>query len=172
MADEILLNDKQFLEAIKGAGLEKSLDGYTTKMSDKRVSDGIETFKKNLTKKDLTDKERLQEVEGELAKMKSNKATDDKKILVVAELKKQGLNENLLKYVKIADTDDQDQIAESVTNLKNDLLETKQADIDSKLKEGEPPSKGEATFTGSGIETEAKEFAKEISAKETSNNKE
>lgn len=163
---DILLTDEEFLKACKEANLEKSLNNYTNKVADKRVSEGIETFRKNLERKDLTDKERLQEVEGELKKMKDDKSNEDTKSLVRAELKKQDLSEDLIKYIKVGDID-QSKIAESVTALKDDLLEAKQARIDEKLKEGEAPHKGESTFTGSGsIETVAKDYAKKISVKE------
>lgn len=164
---EILLSDEQFLEAIKESGLEKSLNSYTAKIADKRVSEGVETFRKNLGKKDLSDKERLQEVETELKGMKDGKAKEDKKTLVKAELRKQDISEGFLKYIKIDDLDDQSKIAEAVTNFKDDLLNEKQAEIDQKLKEGEIPNKGESTFTGSGsMETVAKDYAKKISVKE------
>jgi len=164
--EEILLDDDQLIAAIKEAGLNKSFESYISKYSDKKISEGINSFKKNLTKKDLTDKERLQEVEKELSEMKSNKATNDINTLVKKEMKKQGLNENLLKYIGTVDTDDQSKITEAVENFKNDFLNAKQEAIDSKLRENEPPSKGESTFTGTGnLATEAKEFAKEISAK-------
>ncbi|GAH53548.1 unnamed protein product, partial [marine sediment metagenome] len=47
MGDEILLDDKDFEKACKEAGLSKSLNSYTSKISDQRVSEGIKTFSKN-----------------------------------------------------------------------------------------------------------------------------
>ena len=165
--EEIELDDKQFLEACREAGLEKSLSQYTTKIADKSVNEGIESFKKNQGKKDLTDKERLQEVESELTKMKSDKATNDIKSEIKKELKAQGLNEGLLKYIKLEGLDDQSKIVEAVENFKNDFLTQEQESIDSKLKGNEPPKKGDSTFTGSGnLETSAKDYAKKISIKE------
>lgn len=162
---EIELTEDELLVAIKESGLSKSFESYVSKYSDRKVSEGIESFKKNQGKKDLTDKERLQEVESELAKMKSDKATNDIKSEVKKELKAQGLNEGLLKYIKLEGLDDQSKIVEAVESFKNDFLTQEQESIDSKLKGNEPPKKGE-TFTGTGMDTAVKEFAKKISAKE------
>lgn len=141
---EIELTDEQFLAACKEAGLEKSLNNYTQKVGDKRVDQGIKTYQGNQEKKNLSDKERIESLETELKGMKDGKAKDDKKTLVKAELKKQDLSEGFLKYIKIDDLDDQSKIAEAVTNLKDDLLNAKQASIDQKLKDGTAPLHGEA----------------------------
>ena len=146
---EILLNEEEFLAACKEAGLEKSLNSYTQKIGDQRVDKGIKTYQGNQEKKNLSDKERIESLETELKEMKSGKAKEDKKTLVKAELKKQDLSEGFLKYIKIDDLDDQPKIAEAVTNLKDDLLNAKQAEIDQKLKGGDIPLHGEAD-TGKG----------------------
>jgi len=142
--EKIELTDEEiFLAKIKEANLSDSLAKYTQKIGDKRTSEGIDTFKKNLEKKDLSDKERIESLETELKEMKDNKANDDKKTLVIAELKKQNLSDKFLTYIKTDSLNDPSQIAEAVTNFKNDLLEAKQAEIDQKLKGDAPPVKGE-----------------------------
>ena len=164
MADEILLTDEQFLEACKEAGIEKSLNSYTAKIADKRTSEGIETFKKNQGKKDLTDKERLQEAEKEISEMKSNNAKSILNNSIKKALKEADLSEGFVQYIKV---DKEEDIENAVKDLQNNILEQKQESIDKKLKEGDIPLKGENTFTGSGsMETEAKDFAKKISIKE------
>ena len=145
----IELNDDQFLEAIKEAGLEKSLNNYTQKIGDKRTSEGIETFKKNQEKKDLSDKERLEAVEAELKELKDKTAKENTKTLVETELEKQNLSKGLLKYIKI-DSNDPSKITEAVGSLKDDLLNAKQAENDQKLKEGGIPARGEST-TGDNV---------------------
>ena len=161
---EILLSDEEFLEACKTAGLEKSLSQYTTKIADKRVSAGVETFKKNLQAKDLTDKERLQEVEKELSEMKSNNAKSSLNNSIKKALKEADLGEGFASYIKV---DKEEDIETAVKDLKENILGQEQESIDKKLKEGGVPPKGESTFTGSGsMETVAKDYAKKISVKE------
>jgi len=141
MAKEIIeLTDEKFLEAIKTANLSDSLAQYVQKIGDKRTNEGIETFKKNLEKKDLSDKERLEAVEAELKELKDKTAKENTKTLVEAELVKQNLSKELSKYVSVNDLS---KIAESVTEMKNDLLKIEQDKIDSKLKGDPPPVKGE-----------------------------
>ncbi|MBA7553087.1 hypothetical protein ES705_45672 [subsurface metagenome] len=163
MGNEIELSDEQFKTACIEAGLEKSLNQYTTRIADKRVSAGVETFKKNLQTKDLSDKERLQEVEKELSEMKSNNTKSSLNNSIKKALKEADLGEGFAQYIKV---DKEEDIENSVKSLKDEVLGLKQAEIDKKLKEGEIPSKGESTFTGSGMETEAKDYAKKISIKE------
>ncbi|MBA7495755.1 hypothetical protein ES702_06344 [subsurface metagenome] len=158
---EILLSDEQFLEACKEAGLEKSLNSYTQKVGDKRVDQGIKTYQGNQEKKNLSDKERIESLEAELKEMKNGKAKEDKGTLVKAELKKQDLSEGFLKYIKVDDLDDQSKIEEAVTNLKDDLIDAKQAEIDQKLKGDAPPAKGE---TGDGGDSTIEQYAKSKNA--------
>ncbi|MBA7480684.1 hypothetical protein ES707_16146 [subsurface metagenome] len=157
--EEILLDDKDFEAAIREAGLTKSLENFTSRTGDKRATGAVETYKKNLNKKDATDKERLEELEKELSELKAGKAKDSLTSQIKAELKKQNLSEGLSKYITI---DDPEKIVESVENLKNDLLEAKQADIDSKLKGEGPPLKGD-TSSGTSIPTAVKAYAEKIS---------
>lgn len=161
---EIELTDEQFLEACKEAGLEKSLSSYTSKIADRRTSEGIETYKKNSGKKDLSDKERLQEAEKEISEMKSKNAKGILNNSIKKALKEADLSEGFASYIKVEKEED---IENAVKDLKDNILEQKQESIDKKLKEGEVPNKGEQTFTGSGsMETVAKDFAEKISPKE------
>jgi len=141
--ETIELDENQFLEAIKEAGLESSLSNYAQKIGDKRVDQGIKSFQKNQETKNLSDSEKITNLENELKEMKNGKTKDDIKTKIINELKAQGLNEGLLKYVKTEGLDDQSKIAEAVTGLKDDLLNAKQAEIDQKLKGNTPPVKGE-----------------------------
>ena len=140
--EEIELTDDKFLEAIKVAGLESSLANYTQKISDKRVTEGIGTFKKNQEDKNLTDQERIESLENELKEMKAGKAKDNLETSIKDEMKKEGLSEDLIKYVRC---DDPGKVGESVKALKEDFLNLKQSEIDIKLKEGGPPAKGDSS---------------------------
>ena len=159
MADEILLTDEEFKTAIIEAGLEKSLNKYTAKISDKKVSEGIRTREKNIQAKNLTDSEKIANLETELKELKAGKTKDVLDTQIKKELKAQNLSEDLIKYIRI---DDPEKIVESVENLKNDLLEAKQAVIDEQLKEGEAPLKGD-TSAGTSIPTAVKAYAEKIS---------
>jgi len=158
---EIELTEDQLLAAIKEAGIDKPFQAFLQKYTDKRVSEGIKTYQGNQGKKDLSDKERMESLETELKEMKNGKTKEDIKTLVKAELKKQDLNEDLLKYVKV-DNDDLSKIAEAVKGLKDDLLNAKQAEIDQKLKDGAAPQHGE-TDTGKGDQV-TEDYAKNKNA--------
>lgn len=171
--DEILLDDKQFLEAIKEAGLEKSLNGYTQKISDQKVSAGIKTYQGNQDKKDLSDQERISELEKEISNLKNGIAKGSLDTQIKAELKKEGLSEDLAKYVKV---NDPGKLGEAVKALKEDFLNLKQEEIDTKLKEGETPLKGETIKVDSVMEkfVEGKNVGKAegpFEGKESSENK-
>lgn len=142
MGEEIELTDEQFKAACIEAGMEKSLNSYTQKISDKRVSEGIGTFKKNQESKNMTDQERIESLESELKEIKAEKDKNNLDTLVKAELKKEGLSEDLIKYVRC---DDPDKVGESVKALKDDFLNLKQSEIDIKLKEGGIPAKGDTS---------------------------
>jgi len=159
--EEIELTEEQLLEAIKEAGIDKSFQKYIQKIGDQRVDKGIKSYAKNQDKKDLSDKERIESLESELKEMKDNKSKDDKKTLVKAELKKQDLSEGFLKYITTDNLNDQSQIEEAVKNLKDDLLNAKQADLDQKLKGGTPPAKGEP---GDGGDSTLKSYVKNKNA--------
>jgi len=145
--EEIELDEKQFAEACKEAGLSKSLTRFTQKISDQRVSEGIKTFEKNRGNK--TDQERIGELETEIKDLKSGIAKGDLDNQIKIELKKEGLSEDLIKYIRV---DDPDKVAEGVKALKDDILDLKQKEIDTKLKEGGIPSKGETIKVDSVIE--------------------
>lgn len=145
---EILLDDQQFSEAIKEAGLSKSLDNYTSKIADKRVSEGIKTREKNMQEKNLTDSEKIANLETELKELKAEKAKSNLDTQIKAEMKKEGLSEDLIKYVRC---DDPDKVGGSVKALKEDFLNLKQSEIDIKLKEGEIPAKGETNVKADSV---------------------
>jgi len=167
----IELDSQEFEEAIKEAGLSKSLNSYTSKISDQRVTEGIKTFQKNRGNK--TDQERIEELETEIKGLKSGIAKGDLDTQIKTELKKEGLSEDLIKYIRV---DDPDKVAESVKALKDDILDLKQKEIDTKLKEGEIPKKGETIAVDSVIEkfVEGKNTGKAagpFEGKESSENK-
>jgi len=96
--------------------------------------------------------------------MKSNNAKSILNNSIKKALKEADLSEGFTKYIKV---DKEEDIENAVKDLQENILGQKQESIDKKLKEGEIPSKGETTFTGSGsMETVAKDFAKKISIKE------
>ena len=161
--DKKELTEEEFLAKIKEGNLGDNLDKYTQKIGDKRTSEGIATFKKNLEKKDFSDSEKIINLETELKELKDTTTKENTKTLIEAELEKQNLSKGLIKYLKI---EDPSLIAESVASLKNDLLEIKQGEIDQRLKEGDIPSKGDPAGAGSGIESAARSYAKKISIKE------
>jgi len=149
--EEIELTEDQLLAAIKEAGIDKSFQAYIQKIGDQRTDQGIKSFQKNQEKKDLSDKERIESLETELKEMKDNKTKDDTKTLVMAELKKQNLSDKFLTYIKTDSLNDPSQIAEAVKNLKDDLLDAKQADLDQKLKNGDVPQVGEPSSSGDAL---------------------
>lgn len=149
MGEEILLDDKDFAEACKTAGLSKSLASYTQKISDQRVTAGIKTFEQNRGTENLTDKERISGLEKEISDLKSGIAKGDLDIQIKAELKKEGLDEGLIKYIRVENSD---KVGEAVKLLKEDILNLQQRDIDIKLKEGDIPKKGETIKVDSVIE--------------------
>ena len=161
--EEIELNESQLLDAIKEAGIDKSFQAYLQKYTDQKVSSGIDTFKKNTQAKNLSDKERLEAVETELKNLKDNNLKSSLDNSIKASLKEAGLSEGFLKYIKVEKEED---IGTAIKDLNDNILGLKQEAIDKKLKEGEPPQKGDVTFAGSGMETAVKEFAKKISPKE------
>ena len=76
--------------------------------------------------------------------------------LIKDALKKADLGEGFLNYIKVEKDED---IDESVKKLKDQVTESKQAEIDEKLKDGDIPEKGEST--GSIAEETATKFAEE-----------
>jgi len=145
----IELDENDFLKCIKEAGLESSLTNYTQRIGDKRVSEGLKSYEKNKQRDSLTEKERITELENEIKSLKNGIAKGDLDTLIKTELKKEGLNEDLIKYIRVEDSD---KVVESVKALKEDILNLKQKEIDIKLKEGEIPKKGETIAVDSVME--------------------
>lgn len=149
--EEIELNENELLEAIKTSGLNKSFQAYLQKSGDRRLSEGLKTYQANQGKKNLTDSEKIANLENELKEMRNGKAKENTKTLIEAELVKQNLSKGLSKYVK-TDSDDPSEIEKSVTALSDDLLKIEQDKNDLKLKEGTAPLTGEKTGAGSLLE--------------------
>jgi hypothetical protein len=158
------LTEEEFLTAIKEGNLSDSLAKYTQKIGDKRTSEGIETFKKNLEKKDSSDSEKIINLENELKELKGTLSKKDIETQIKNELKTQNLNEGLIKYLRI---EDPSKIAESVTDLKNDLLKIEQDKIDSKLKGNAPPVKG---LPGNGGDTTLETYVENKNAGKVAGN--
>lgn len=163
MGEEIELTGDELLAAIKESGLSKSFQTYIKKYSDQKVTQGIDTFKKNTQAKNLTDSEKITNLETELKELKNGNLKNSLDTLIKASLKKVGLSEGFLKYIKV---DKEEDIGPAIKDLNDNILGLKQEEIDNKLKGEEPPPKGDVTFAGSGMETAVKEFAKKISPKE------
>ena len=148
---KIELDDKQFEEACREAGLLESLKSYTAKIGDKRVTEGIKSYEANRNKKDLSDKERIETLEKELEEVKGLQTKKDLETLIKKELKSQNLSEDLIKYIK-TDNNDPSEIEKSVTALRDDLLKIEQDKIDLKLKEGDVPLTGDKAGASSLLE--------------------
>jgi len=160
--EEISLTEDELLAAIKESGLSKSFQAYIQKYSDQKVTEGIRTREKNIQAKNLTDSEKIANLETELKELKDEKAKDSRATLVKAALKEAGLSEGLTKYVKV-NSDDPSEIAKSVSDLKDDLTKIEQDKIDLKLKEGETPPVGAKLEAGSLLENYIKNGSKTTS---------
>lgn len=137
--EKIELSDQEFLEAVKTAGLEKNFKSYLQKEGDRRLTEGLKTYQKNQEKKNFSDSEKITNLENELKELKGTLSKKDIETQIKNELKTQNLNEGLIKYLRI---EDPSKIADSVTDLKNDLLKIEQDKIDEKLKGNNSPVKG------------------------------
>jgi hypothetical protein len=143
------LTDEMLLAKLKEIGLEEAFNNYVTKYADKRVTEGIETYKKNQDKKDMNDQEKIQQLEAEIKELKGSLTKNNIDTQINNELKAQGLFEGLAKYVKIPDDPTKENaIAEAVKELKDDFLKLSQEQIDNKLKGISPPVKGETPGAG------------------------
>ena len=180
---KVELDSEQFVEAIKEAGLEESLNKYLQSETDRRVSQAITTHDLKLVKEkeEAATKEKTEKKKEEEQK---NMSESDKKIsdlteevkslttlvkdlsgttvktkretLIKDALKKADLSEGFLSYITVEKDED---VEGKVESLKDEVLGHKQAEIDKKLKDGEVPQKGEAAGT---IEEDvAKQFAEE-----------
>lgn len=180
---KIELTSEQFVEAIKEAGLEESLNKHIQRETDKRVTQAITTHDLK-TAKEKEEATKKVEADEKKKKEQENMSDSDKKVSELTEevgklttlvkdlsgstvktkretlikdaLKKADLSEGFLSYITVEKDED---IEESVKNLKDEVLGRKQAEIDKKLKDEEVPPKGEAA--GSVGEEVAKEFAEE-----------
>ena len=180
---KIELSSEQFIEAVKEAGLEESLNKHIQKETDRRVSQAITTHdmkvakeKEEVTKKAEADEKKKKEqagmgdtdrkisdLTGEVSKLTTlvkdlsgSTVKIKQETLIKDALKKADLSEGFLNYIKVEKDED---IDESVKKLKDQVLESKQAEIDEKLKDGDIPEKGEAA--GSIAEDTATKFAEE-----------
>jgi len=165
---KIELTPEQLAAAIKEAGLEESYKKSLQSEVDRRVSQAITTHDLKLSKEkeEATAKAKTEETK---TKEQANMSETEKTIanlteqignltnmvkglgestvkakretLIKDSLKKAGLSEGFSKYITVEKDED---IEGSVTSLKDEVLGLKQAEIDKKLKDGEPPAKGEA----------------------------
>ena len=180
---KVELTPEQLKEAIKKAGLEESYNKHLQSETDRRVTQAIATHDLKLSKEkeEVATKEKAEEKK---KKEQENMSDTEKTIANLAEqvgsltnlvkgfaettgetkretlikdaLKKADLNEGFSKYIAV---DKDEDIEESVKNLKDQVLGHKQAEIDKKLKGGEAPPKGEPAGTVG--EEVAKTFAEE-----------
>jgi len=137
---EIELTGDELLMAIKESGLNKSFQAYIQKYSDQRVSEGIKTFDKNTQAKNLTDSEKITNLENELKLLKDTNAKSSLDNSIKAALKVAKLSEGFAQYIKV---DKEEDIGTAIKDLSDKILELKQSEIDQKLKGNEPPAKGE-----------------------------
>lgn len=177
------LTPEQLEAAIKKAGLEESYKKHLQSEVDRRVTQAITTHDLKLAKekeeaaakvKTEEEKKKEQANMSDTEKQISNLTEEVKSLtglvktlgestvktkretLVKTALKEAGLSEGFSKYITV---DKDEDINESVKNLKDEVLGKKQSEIDKKLKDGDTPPKGELAGT---IEEEiAVTFAKE-----------
>ena len=161
--EEIELTESQLLDAIKEAGIDKPFQAYLQKYTDQKVSSGIDTFKKNTQAKNLTDSEKITNLENELKELKNGNLKNSLENSIKASLKEAGLSEGFLKYIKVDKIED---IGSAIKDLNDNILGLKQEAIDKKLKEGDTPLKGDTTLPGTSINTAIKAYAEKISVKE------
>jgi len=178
------LSPEQFAEELKKAGLDENYKKFLQSETDKRVTQALATHDLKITKekeeaeaKRIADEEKnkkqatmsdtektianLSELIGNLNKkidgLSETTVKTKRETLIKDALKKADLGEGFATYINV---EKDEEIEESVKNLKDQVLGIKQAEIDKKLKEeGGAPNKGEGA--GSVGDTEAEEFAKE-----------
>ena len=178
------LSPEQFAEELKKAGLDENYKKFLQSETDKRVTQALATHDLKITKekeeaeaKRIADEEKnkkqatmsdtektianLSELIGNLNKkidgLSETTVKTKRETLIKDALKKADLGEGFATYINV---EKDEEIEESVKNLKDQVLGIKQAEIDKKLKEeGGAPNKGEGV--GSVGDTEAEEFAKE-----------
>ena len=177
------LTSEQLIEALKEAGLEESYKKHLQSETDKRVTQAITTHDLKLAKekeeaatKAKTEEEKKEEqanmsdTEKQIANLtekigsltnivkgfSESTVKTKRETLIKDALKKVDLSEGFSKYIAV---DKDEDIEESVKNLKDEVLGLKQAEIDKKLKDGDVPPKGESA--GSVGEELAVSFAEE-----------
>ena len=168
---ETELTPEELIEAIKTAGLEESFKKYVKELqdseADRRVTQAILTHDLKL-KKEAEEAAATEKAEKKKIKEQTNMSDTEKTIanlteqvgnltnlikgfgettvkakretLIKDSLKKAGLSEGFSKYITV---DKDEDIEGNVKSLKDEVLGLKQAEIDKKLKDGEPPAKGE-----------------------------
>ena len=149
------LTDEEFITSVKNAGLEKPLQKYT----DRKVSEGLSTRETNL-KKEYDDK--IQILTEENNKLKQSAGKKDQDDLKVKMLKEAGLSEGMIKYITAEKEDD---IKSQIEDLKNNIQEAQQKEINNNLEGNERPVAGD-TNQSSTLENIAKDYAKQVSFKE------
>lgn len=138
--EEIELTEDELLAAIKESGLEKSFQSYIQKSGDRRLSEGLKTYQANQGKKNLSDSEKITNLENELKELKNGNLKNSLDNSIKAGLKEAGLSEGFAKFIKV---DKVENIGSSIKDLKDNILDLKQSEINEKLKGNEPPAKGE-----------------------------
>lgn len=178
-SSKIKLTGDELLKAISEAGLKESFDKHLQSEVDRRVTQAVKTHDEKLEKerKDKEDEEKkkkeregMNEQEKTIAELKDTVANQGKIIeeltgkfsntnldtLKKDALKKAGLPEGFIKYVNV---DDPEKIGDVVEELKNQVQEHQQKEIDEKIEKGEIPKIGEPL--GSVKEDTAKDIADE-----------
>jgi len=180
---KIDLTPEQLVAAVKEAGLEDSFNKYLQRETDRRVSQAITTHdlktakekeeaatKEKAEEKKKKEQENMSDTEKQIANLTEQMGSltnlvkgfaettgkTNRETLIKDALKKADLSEGFSKYITV---DKDEDIEESVKNLKDEVLGLKQAEIDKKLKGGEVPPKGEPAGTVG--EEVAKTFAEE-----------
>ena len=163
------LSDDEFMAALKAAGLDEMYQKNIQSQTDKRVTEAIATHGKKLKDaaeaaaqkkagekdtKDMTEEQKeiqslKSAVEGlvkTLEGVTSKITTSDMDSLIKSELKKSGLAEEFVTYVKV---DDPEKVGDAVAAFKTRLDAHQQTVINQKLEAGElaPVKKGSAGQT-------------------------
>jgi type VI protein secretion system component VasK len=147
--EEIELTGDELLEAIKLSGLDKSFQAYVKNKlqveGDRRLSEGLKTYQANQSKKNLSDSEKITNLENELKEMKDNNSKNSLNNSIKVSLKEAGLSEGFANYIKVEKPED---IEAAIKDLSDNILGLKQSEIDNKLKGNEPPAKGNTGIGG------------------------
>lgn len=157
--EEIELTESQLLDAIKKAGIDKPFQAYIQRIGDKRLSEGLKTYQANQGKKNLSDSEKITNLEAELKEIKDTNLKSSLNNSIKAALKEAGLSEGFAQYIKV-DSNDPSEIVKSVAELKDNLTKIEQDKIDLKLKGETAPLTGDKTGTGSLLENYIKNAGK------------